>query len=379
MEQRASLQGPMRAALAGLAPYNAGLSADRVRERYGITQIVKLASNESPFGPSPAVRAAVTAALGDVALYPDPYCTALRAAIASANGVARERLVFGNGSEDLLSVISRAFLDPGDRIVISSPTFSVYADSAIMMGAAVVDVSRRADLTLDVDAVCTAVSEKPKLLFLCNPNNPTGTSINRKDFERICRVAGPSTLIVADEAYFEYASTEADYPRSLEILPTMSAPWIVLRTFSKAYGLAGMRVGYGIASSPEIARQVELARGAFNVNHLAQIAALAAWNDPAHMARTVAHNRAEMPRLAAALKDRGFAPAASAANFLFFDVWQDARHIADRLLAHGVIVKPWGGQYGSHVRVTVGTAAENLAFLAALDRVVSEGAAHAGR
>jgi histidinol-phosphate aminotransferase len=371
MEQRASIHGPMRAALAGLAPYNAGLSADRVRERYGIRQIVKLASNESPFGPSPAVRAVVTAALGDVALYPDPYCTALRTAIASANSVANERLVFGNGSEDLLSVISRAFLDPGDRIVISSPTFSVYADSAVMMGATVIDVPRRPDLMLDVDAVCAAVLNQPKLVFLCNPNNPTGTLIKREDFERICSIAGPSTLIVADEAYFEYASTEADYPRSLEILPSLSAPWIVLRTFSKAYGLAGMRVGYGIASSPEIARQVELARTAFNVNHLAQVAALAAWNDPAHVARTVAHNRIEMPRLAAALRERGFAPAVSAANFIFFDVRQDARQVAERLLVQGVIVKPWGGQYGSHMRVTVGTAAENLAFLAALDQVLS--------
>jgi histidinol-phosphate aminotransferase len=377
MEQRAPLQGPMRAALAHLVPYNAGFSAEAARERYGITQAVKLASNESPFGPSPAVRVALAAALSDVALYPDPYCTALRAAIAGAIDVAPERLVFGNGSEDLLSVISRAFLDPGDRIVVSSPTFSVYADSAAIMGAAVIDVPRPPDLTLDVEAVCTAVGKRPKLLFLCNPNNPTGTMITGQEFECICSSAGPSTLIVADEAYFEYAVAGPNYPRSLETLSAMSAPWIVLRTFSKAYGLAGLRVGYGIASSPDIARQVELARTAFNVNHLAQVAALAAWNDPTHMTETVAYNRVEMPRLAAALKARGFAPAASAANFLFLDVRQDARMIADRLMAQGAIVKPWSGEFGTYLRVTVGTALQNEAFLAALDCVLPGGASHA--
>jgi histidinol-phosphate aminotransferase len=377
MEQRMPLRGPMRAALAHLAPYNAGLSADRVRERYGFAQVVKLASNESPLGPSPKVRAALSAALGDVALYPDPYCTALRAAIAAGLQVNPDSLVFGNGSEDLLSVLCRAFLDPGDRIVVSSPTFSVYADFAAMMGATVLDVPRPPDLALDVSAVCAAVVQKPKLLFLCNPNNPTGTAINRADFQHICSLAGPSTLIVADEAYFEYAVEDASYPRSLQILPTLSASWIVLRTFSKAYGLAGLRVGYGICSSPEIARQVELARTAFNVNHLAQVAALAAWDDAAHMAQAVTHNRHELPRLAAALSERGFEPARSATNFLFFDVRENARLVADRLIGKGVIVKPWGGAYGTYLRVTVGTAAENDAFLAALDDVLPNGSAHA--
>lgn len=237
MQQQAQLQGPMRAALAHLAPYNAGLSAEAARERYGIAQVVKLASNESPLGPSPAVHTALAGALDDIAFYPDPYCTALRAAIAARLDVNPECLIFGNGSEDLLSVLSRAFLDPADRIVVSSPTFSVYADFAAMMGATVIDVPRPPDMTLDVSAACAAVCTKPKLLFLCNPNNPTGTAIDRQDFERICRLAGPSTLIVADEAYFEYAAADADYPRSLQILPALPAPWIVLRTFSKAYGL----------------------------------------------------------------------------------------------------------------------------------------------
>ena len=361
---------PFRAATAALVPYNAGLSAEHVRRRYGVAEVVKLASNENPFGASPAVAASLAAGLGSVALYPDPHCTALRAAIGERLAVAPDRLVFGNGSEDLVGIACRAFLDPGDRVVLSSPTFSIYADFATVMGAAVFDVPRRADLSLDVEAVCRALTPETRLLFLCNPNNPTGTMVGRADFAAICRAAGPGTLIVADEAYYEYARAEADYPDSLALLPGVAAPWLVLRTFSKAYGLAGLRVGYGIASSPEVARQVDMVRTAFNVNHLAQAAALAAWGDSVHVEKTVAHNAAERARVAAALRQAGLAPAASVANFLFVDVGRNAREVAERLLAEGVIVKPWAGAFARFIRVSIGTATETDRFLAALDRAL---------
>jgi histidinol-phosphate aminotransferase len=365
-----SAPAPFRSATAGLQPYNAGLSADHVRRRYGIADVIKLASNENPFGPSPAASAAVATALGAVAVYPDPYCSALRLEIAGRLGVAPDRLVFGNGSEDLIGIACRAFLDPGDRAVLSSPTFSVYADFAAVMGAAVVDVPRRADFSLDAAAVRAALRAPTKLLFLCNPNNPTGTMIPRDHFEAICRAAGTGTLIIADEAYCEYARIEPDYPGSLDFLPGIAAPWLVLRTFSKAYGLAGLRIGYGIASSPEIARQIDMVRTAFNVNHLAQAAALAAFGDDAHVERTVAHNAAERRRVAGLLRARGLDPAASATNFLYLDVGRDARRTAEALLAHGIIVKPWAGAFARYIRVSIGTVAENDRFLAALDRVL---------
>lgn len=361
---------PFRAATAALQPYNAGLSAEHVRRRYVVAEVAKLASNENPFGASPAVAASLAAGLGTVALYPDPHCTALRAAIAERLAVAPDRLVFGNGSEDLVGIVCRAFLDPGDRVVLSSPTFSVYGDLATVMGAAVVDVPRRGDFGLDPAAVCLALTPETRLLFLCNPNNPTGTMVGRADFAAICRAAGPGTLIVADEAYYEYARAEADYPDSLAVLPGIVAPWLVLRTFSKAYGLAGLRIGYGIASSPEVARQVDMVRTAFNVNQLAQVAALAAWGDPAHVEKTVANNAAERARVAGVLRRAGLAPSASAANFLFVDVGREAREVAERLLAEGVIVKPWAGTFAHFIRVSIGTAAENDRFLAALDRVL---------
>ena len=361
-----------RAATAGLQPYNAGLSAELVRRRYGVAEVVKLASNENPFGPSPKAAAALAGALAAVAVYPDPHVGALRAAIAGRLGVAPDRLVFGNGSEDIAGIVCRAFLDPGDRVVLSSPTFSVYADFSTVMGARIVDVPRRADFSLDVAAVCRALTPDVKLLFLCNPNNPTGTMIPAADFAALCRAPGPSTLVVADEAYVEYARLEAGYPDSLAVLEGIAAPWLVLRTFSKAYGLAGLRIGYGIASGPEIARQIDMVRTAFNVNHLAQAAALAAWDDAAHVERTVVHNAGERARVAGALRARGLAPAASAANFLYVDVGRNAKAVAEALLSRGVIIKPWAGAWERFLRVSIGTAAENDRFLAALGEVLGE-------
>jgi histidinol-phosphate aminotransferase len=191
--------------------------------------------------------------------------------------------------------------------------------------------------------------------------------IGSADFERICKSACGNTLVIVDEAYHEYARTEADYPNSLAFLPTIDAAWLVLRTFSKAYGLAGLRVGYGIASSSAIARQLDMVRAAFNVNQLAQAAALAAWADQAHVDQSVAHNELARAELEAALRQRGFEPAKSATNFLFFDTRRESRDVFDRLLRQGVIVKPWGGAFATFIRVTIGTAAENDRFLEAFD------------
>jgi histidinol-phosphate aminotransferase len=360
-----------RSAVAEIPPYNAGLSPAFVRVRYGVTDVVKLASNENPLGASPVVADAIAAEILTVARYPDAHCGALRETIATTLGVPADRLVFGNGSEDLIAIAGRAFLDPGNTLVLSSPTFSVYGDTATVMGARVIDVPRRSDFTVDVDAIVGVLEPTTKVVCLCNPNNPTGTMIGRADFERLCRGVGPQTLIIVDEAYYEYARGIEGYPDSLSFLPQVAARWLVLRTFSKAYGLAGLRVGYGIASDAKVAHQLQSVRSAFNVNHLAQTAAIAAWSDQNHVARSVAHNTAEIERVGSALRRRGYVPARSATNFLFFDVRCLARDFAERLLAQGVIVKSWGGAFASFLRVSIGTAKENDRFLEAFDKVVS--------
>ena len=222
---------------------------------------------------------------------------------------------------------------------------------------------------LDVAATIDALSPRTKLLFLCNPNNPTGTVIPCGDFEVICRAASPDTLIVVDEAYYEYARGD-DYPESLELLSALKRKYLVLRTFSKAYALAGLRIGYGIASEDAFVRHLDLVRTAFNVNRVAQLAARAAWSDEAAVQAAVKATIAERERVASALRERGYAPAQSRANFLFFNVRQPAAELAERLLRLGVIIKPWGGSFASWIRVSIGRHEDNDHFLASLDECV---------
>lgn len=355
-----------RSAVPTLVPYNAGLGIEEIRRRFAPQRIAKLASNENPYGPSPRVHAALNSSSLSLELYPDPQCRDLRADIARMLHVAEDRLIFGNGSEDILAFTCRCFLNPGDEVVLSSPTFSVYSDNTVIMGARVIDVPRRDDLMLDVAATIDALSPRTKLLFLCNPNNPTGTAIPKADFEAICRAAGPDTLIVVDEAYYEYARG-GDYPESLALLEAVKRKYLVLRTFSTAYALAGLRIGYGIASEGAFVRHLDLVRTAFNVNRVAQVAARAAWSDAEAMEAAVTATIAERERVAAALRRRGYAPAQSRANFLFFDARQPAAALAERLLRLGVIIKPWGGLFAGWIRVSIGRPEDNDHFLASLD------------
>lgn len=361
---------PYRDAVTTLVPYNAGLGVEEIHRLYAPPRIAKLGSNENPYGPSPRVRDALLEA-APLEYYPDPNCKDLREDIARTLGIAPDRLIFGNGSEDILAFACRCFINPGDEVVLSSPTFSVYRDNAIVMGAAIVDVPRKPDLSLDTAATISALTPKTKLLFLCNPNNPTGNAIPATEFEAICSAAHTDTVIVADEAYYEYARG-GDYPESIPMLDGMRKHYLVLRTFSKAYGLAGLRVGYGIASEAAFARHLDLVRSAFNVNRLAQIAARAAWSDQAAVAKVVAFTTAERARVSRALAAMGHEPAASRANFVFFDAKRPAAAMAQALLRHGVIVKPWGGSFATWLRVSIGCKEDNDQFLAAF-----ESAAHA--
>jgi histidinol-phosphate aminotransferase len=359
---------PYRDAVTKLVPYNAGLGAEEIRSLYAPPRIAKLGSNENPYGPSARVRNALLEATS-LEHYPDPNCRDLREDIARALGVDPDRLIFGNGSEDILAFACRCFINPGDEVVLSSPTFSVYRDNSIVMGATIVDVPRKPDLSLDTAATISALTPKTKLIFLCNPNNPTGNAIPAVEFEAICSAAHADTLIVADEAYYEYARG-GDYPESIPMLDRMRKSYLVLRTFSKAYGLAGLRVGYGVASEAAFARHLDLVRSAFNVNRLAQIAARAAWSDQATVVKVVAATTAERARVSRALAVRGYEPADSRANFVFFDARCPAAEVAHLLLRQGVIVKPWGGAFSTWLRVSIGSKEDNDQFIAAFENAV---------
>ncbi len=356
-----------------LPTYNAGLSSDAVRAQYGVKHVARLGSNENPAGPSPKVAQALADIARQSADYPDASATDLCAAIAGWTGAGPERIVVGNGSENLLEVLCQVFLSPGDRVVTLIPSFGLHEIYPRMMGATVEMVPVTGDMRFDLDAWCAALSRETKLVFLSNPSNPVGCMLDTAGFRRLVQACPQDAILVVDEAYVEYAIHSPGFPDALAELENTARPWIILRTFSKAWGLAGLRVGYGIASSAEFANLLHRVRTPFNVNLAAQQAALAALSDPAHMQAAVRRTLAAREVMAQALGDMGLFVAPAAANFLFVDVGRPNGPVAQGLLAQGVITKPWKeAGYERFIRVSIGSDADNAQFLAALRSVLAD-------
>lgn len=357
----------LRPEIRTLPAYNSGLSAEAVRRRFHVTEVAKLGSNENPWGTSPRVLAAITEAVQDSALYPDPGSDALRAALAERLGIAPERFAFGNGSEDLISVCAHSFLAPGDQMITILPSFGLHVIYSQAIGASVRLIPSTPGYAIDVPAILDALTPRTRLVMFSAPSNPLGTTITGGEMERLLHALGPETLLVFDEAYFEYAAAEESYPGFLAMLERSGKAWILLRTFSKAFGLAGLRVGYGIASDASLIDVIDRARTPFNVNRLAQVAALAALEETGHVSYCVERTIAERSRMREALDRMGYTSSPSVANFLFFNAREDASLLAEKLLSQGVIVKPWREPgYREHVRVSIGSARSNDLFLAAL-------------
>jgi len=361
----------LRAEVRGLPAYNAGLSGEFVRARYGVSHVAKLGSNENPRGASAAVLAhlAQFTTPGTLALYPDPSCSALRALIAERLAVDQEQLLFGNGSEDLLAIAAHTFLAPGDEVITVVPSFGLHIIYPQSVGAKVITVPMRSDFEFDVDALIAAISPQTRILIISNPSNPVGCAMDAAEMRRLLNAVSPGTLVLWDEAYFEYAADEDRYPDSLSVLRESGLPWLLLRTFSKAYGLAALRVGYGVASAPELAGLMNRVRTPFNINQIAQQAAAVAFGDQAHVAASVADARSGREWMCAELAGLGVSPAPSRANFLFFDCGEDAAKLASRMLEDGVIVKPWREPgYESCMRVSIGSARDNALFIRSFER-----------
>ena len=359
----------LRPEIRNLPAYNSGLSADYVRARYGVEHVAKLGSNENPWGTSPRVLEAIAMAVKDAALYPEPSSDRLREKLAPRLGIAPERLAFGNGSEDLIAVCAQAFLAPGDEMVTIAPSFGLHPIYAQAAGGTVRAIRVRDDYSIDVPGILDALTPRTRMLMFSGPSNPAGTTISGGELRRILSALGSGTLLVLDEAYFEYASAAPGYKSFLEILETSPASWILLRTFSKAYGLAGLRVGYGIASDTSLIDIIDRVRTPFNVNRLAQAGAAAAVEETDFVRDCVAKTIAERERVAAELVRLGYRTAPSVANFLFFDARESANVFSQRMLSSGVIVKPWREPgFETHIRVSIGSPRDNDQFVAALSR-----------
>lgn len=361
-----------RAEVRDLASYNAGLGSEAVRKRFGLTRVAKLGSNENPMGPAPAVTPAMTQACSKIALYPDAGCQALRAALSEKLDVPEDQLVFGNGSEDLLSVISRVFLDHDDEVVTVVPSFGLHFIYPMAAGARVVGVPMTDEGTFDVAGMVAALTPRTRLLMFSCPSNPVGCTLSADELQQLLDALPAQCLLVFDEAYYEYAQWEADYPDCLGLIQASGKPFILLRTFSKAYSLAGLRVGYGIVSDPLLADLINRLRTPFNVNRVAQAAAVAALADDEYLRSCLSHVASERRRVAAALHEQGVATAPSMANFLYFHTPYPAEVINQALLREGVIIKPWReAGYSQYLRVSIGSCEDNDLFLQALASVLA--------
>jgi histidinol-phosphate aminotransferase len=353
-----------------LAPCPPGMPLEELEREYGITGSIKLASNENPFGPSPRAIAAIADVLGSLHRYPDGSGFYLRQALAKRIGVSADAIILGNGSNDIIELAVRAFLRPGDEAVMADQAFVIYQ----MVVQAAGGIPRQVPLrrfTHDLEAIKAAIGPATRLVFLANPNNPTGTIFKRDAWEDFLESVPPHVLVIADDAYADYVE-DPEYPDSLAY-QRRDRLLLTLRTFSKIYGLAGLRVGYGVAPL-DVVEILHRIRQPFNVNSLAQVAALAALDDQDHVERTRANNREGLAYLRSVCERLGRPYVPSWANFVLVDVGDGAK-VYEALLRRGVIVRPMD-VYGfpRHLRVTVGTPAENQRFAESLAAVLGTAA-----
>lgn len=350
-----------------LTPYVPGKPIDEVRRELGLADIIKLASNENPLGPSPAAIEAIRAAACDIRLYPDNDCFELRRALSAHLGMPGGQILLGHGSDELIHNIGLAFICPGDEVMMGTAPFSQYDFTAKLMDATPVQVPLK-DWGYDLGAMAERLTERTKVVFIGSPNNPTGTIVRTAELTPFLEALPANCVLVLDEAYYEYVD-DPDYPDSLARVRE-GRNVIVLRTFSKIYALAGLRIGYG-ATTPELAAAMDAVREPFNVSCLAQCAAVASLRDPDQVARTKRLNDASKKLFSCAFDRLGLKYTRSHSNFVWVDVGRDCREVFQALLRRGVIVRT-GDIFGAptHLRVSTGTPEESARFVQELEQVL---------
>lgn len=361
---------PVKLAVAGvrgLQPYQPGKPTTALEREYGIQDAVKLASNENPLGPAPSALQALVGAAGTFARYPDGNGFELKQALANKLRIDPAQITLGNGSNEILELVARTFVTSADEVVYAEHAFVVYPLVTQAIGAQGIVVPA-IDWGYDLRGMAAAVTSRTRLAFIANPNNPTGTWVSAAALERFLGSVPDHVLVVVDEAYWDYV-TEPDYPNCIEWLDRFDN-LIVTRTFSKAYGLAGLRIGYGV-SSPGIADLLNRVRQPFNASSPAQVAALAALQDEEHIRLSVDLNGEQMRRLSQAFAAMGLHTIASVGNFLCVNVNGPGMQVYEALLHYGVIVRPVAN-YGmpNHLRVTVGLPEENDRLVTAMSRIL---------
>lgn len=351
-----------------IASYIPGKSIEEVQKEYGAKRWVKLASNENVIGPSPKATEAIRKELPTIHLYPEGPCSILRQAIGQKLSLPEKRVVISNGADNLILMIACAFVNEGDEVIMADPTFSVYTNVTQIMGGKVVKVKLKG-FTHDLEGMLRRVNRKTKLIFVCNPNNPTGTTVSRESFDYFLSRLPDRVIVILDEAYGDFAEDPC-YPNGLDYI--QKAPVVLLRTFSKVYGLAGLRIGYALGRENLIHCLYQV-RDPFPVHRLAQVAAVAALNDEEHAIRSIQMVYEGRRYLYKELDRIGLSYIPSQANFIFIDFEKDSEEVFQALLKEGIIIRPgkiWG--YPTFGRVTIGRMADNRRLIKALKKIYEQ-------
>lgn len=354
-----------RAHVYSMQPYHPGKTPEQLMEALGLSELIKLSANENPLGASPRAKEAILNALDAVHRYPDGACSVLRDALSAFYGLPSDYFSFGNGSDELIHLFGVAYLEPGDALMMGHPSFVRYIASAQLNQATLIAVPLTPDFRFDLQAMTDAITERTKLIYLANPNNPTGTMVTRAALDWFLERVPDHALVILDEAYYEYAD-HPDYPNGLDDVRA-GRNVVVFRTFSKAYGLAGLRIGYAMGR-PDLLDPVERVREPFNVNTLAQVAAAAALSDQDHVLRTRTLNREGLNMFSEACQRLNLRYVPSQANFLLIEVGEHCERVQQRLLERGILVRT-GAAFGmpTYLRVNTGTPEQNARFVEALE------------
>jgi histidinol-phosphate aminotransferase len=354
---------PVSENVKNITPYVPGKPIEELERELGISGSIKLASNENPLGPSPKAIAAIKKAMEGLNRYPDGSGFYLSRALAKQYEVDINQIILGNGSNELIELVVRTFVQPGDEVISADPSFVVYRMITQAAGGTNVIVPCK-DMRHDLDAMAERITPKTKIVFIANPNNPTGTMNTKAEMDRFMARVPDQVIVAVDEAYFEYV-THVDYPDSLDYLKT-GKNVLALRTFSKIYGLAGLRIGYGL-TTPEIAELMNKVRQPFNTNSLGQIGAVAALADRKHVEKSIAINNEGKQFLYQSFGQLGVSYLPTETNFVLFETSLEGKDVYTALLMQGVIIRPMGGK---KLRVTIGLPDENKRFVAELEKIV---------
>ncbi len=353
-------------AIEKIEAYKPGLSEKDIKAKYNIDRVIKLASNENPYGASTKIK---NINIENVERYPDNYCRELRSKLAKKYNIDESNLIFGNGSVEIIQMISRAIIEPDEEVITCTPTFQSYYLETIIEHGKIVDIPVTSDYKFDLDGLINIITPKTKIIYIANPNNPTGTIVNETELRDFMQKVPQSILVVLDEAYSEFVN-DKEYPNSVELLKEYPNI-IILKTFSKAYGLASFRVGYGI-SSPEIIKELDKVRLPFNISTIGQKVACIALDDEEHLNKCIENNRKVIELVYKKLDELHIDYIKTETNFIMIDTKKDGKAVHEKLLQNGFIVRPGFPGMDSYLRVTIGTELEMTEFVECLNNILKE-------